>query len=95
MLIETLRAVLGLLLTLFIPGYAFVLALYPKKKDIGAVERIALSSVLSIALTMLTALFLDLVLGVDYTAENMVIALVAFTILCLAAWLAQTRGRYE
>jgi len=89
-----LRAAFGFALTLLIPGYAFILALYPKKKDLEAVERIALSSVMSIAITLLLALFLDLVLGIDFTGENMTWALISFTVICLVAWLAQTKGRY-
>ncbi|MBN2250820.1 MAG: DUF1616 domain-containing protein [Candidatus Altiarchaeota archaeon] len=93
-LVQAARAAGGLLLTLFIPGAAFILAMYPRKKDLDLVERIALSSVMSIAITLLTALFLDLVLGVDFTAVNVAVALIVFTGLCLAAWFIQTRGRF-
>jgi len=89
-----LRAVFGFALALFVPGYAFMLALYPKKKDLGTIERIAFASVMSIAITLLMALFLDMVLGIDYTGENITIALLGFTGLCLAAWLIQTKGKY-
>jgi uncharacterized membrane protein len=92
-MVDIIRAVAGLALTLFIPGFALVMALYPRKKDLEIVERIALSSVLSIAITLLMALFLDLVLGIDFTATNMVIALIGFTILGLLTWLVQTRGK--
>lgn len=95
MVLSIIRAVLGLILVLFIPGFALVLALYPRKEDLETVERIALSSVLSIALTMLMALFLDMGLGIDYTDLNMVTALVIFTLLCLVAWFIQTGGRYS
>jgi uncharacterized membrane protein len=94
MVLEIIRAILGFLLVLFIPGYAFMLALYPKKKDLSFVERIALSSVSSIAITMLSALFLDMFLGIDLTAENVAGGLIAFSVICFALWLAQTRGRY-
>jgi len=49
---------------------------------------------MSIAITLLLALFLDLVLGIDFTGENMTWALISFTVICLVAWLAQTKGRY-
>jgi uncharacterized membrane protein len=88
------RAFFGFALTLFIPGYAFILALYPKKKDLGTIERIALASVMSIAITLLMALFLDMVLGIDFTGENTTIALIGFSVLCLIAWLIQTKGKY-
>ena len=85
--LQILRAILGLLLTLFIPGFALTLVLYPKKKGLEMIERIALSSVLSIAVTLLTALFLDLGLGVDFTAENMIISLSVLTLTCFLIWL--------
>jgi uncharacterized membrane protein len=88
MIIPALRVIFGLLLTLFIPGYALTLALFPK--NTSKTERIALGSVLSIALTLLTALTLDLGLGVDYTAENMIISLTALTIIFTLIWLIQT-----
>jgi uncharacterized membrane protein len=90
-MVDILRAVGGLALTLFIPGFALVMALYPRKKDLDLIERIALSSVLSIAITLLMALFLDLVLGIDFTATNMIIALLGFSILCLIIWFIQSK----
>jgi len=88
MIISTLRIIFGLLLTLFLPGYALTLALFPKKTS--TIERIALGSVLSIALTLLTALTLDLVLGVDFTAENMSISLIILTLAFTLIWFIQT-----
>ena len=86
MFFSILRIVFGFLLTLFIPGFALMLVLYPRRGDLGVVERIALSSVLSIAVTLLMALFLDLVLGVDFTAKNMVVSLSLFTVACSLVW---------
>ncbi len=77
MVFSILRIVFGLLLTLFIPGFAVTLVVFPR--DLGRVERVALSCVLSIATVLLTALLLDLVLGVDITAENMVVALLSLS----------------
>jgi len=94
MALEIIRAALGFLLVLFIPGFALILALYPKRKDLPIVDRLALSCVSSIAVTMLSALFLDLFLGIDMTAENVAAGLVAFTAICLLIWLVRSRGRY-
>lgn len=91
MILSILRIILGLLLTLLIPGFALTLALYPRKEDIKIVERIALSSVLSIAITLLMALFLDLGLGIDFTAMNMVISLSLVTIACFLIWLIEIK----
>ncbi len=88
MIISAFRIIFGLLLTLFIPGFALTLVLFPK--NTGIVDRIALGSVLSIALTLLTALTLDLGLGVDFTAVNMAISLLALTISFTMIWLIQT-----
>lgn len=54
-----LRIVLGLIFIIFIPGYALLSALFPRKDDLGGVERIALSFGLSIALVPLLGLILN------------------------------------
>jgi len=54
-----LRIVLGLCFVLFLPGYALVCALFPKRDDLDASERIALSFGLSIAMVPLLGLLLN------------------------------------
>lgn len=54
-----LRLPLGLLFVLFLPGYVIVSALFPKEKDLGMIERIALSFGLSIAVVPLVGLLLN------------------------------------
>lgn len=54
-----LRIVLGLCFVLFLPGYALVCALFPKKDELDGLERIALSFGLSIAIVPLTGLVLN------------------------------------
>jgi uncharacterized membrane protein len=56
-----LRTVLGLLLVLFLPGYALIGALLPAKKDLEGIERALLSLGLSIAIVPLMGL------GMNYT----------------------------
>lgn len=53
------RIVLGLSFLLFLPGYTLTVALYPKREGIDAVERVALSFGLSIALVPLIGLILN------------------------------------
>jgi len=54
-----LRIVFGLPMVLFAPGYALIAALFPKKDDLDAIERIALSFGLSIAVVPLIGLILN------------------------------------
>jgi uncharacterized membrane protein len=59
---ETLvRIILVLPLVLFLPGYALIATLFPRKGDLNVIERIALSFGLSIAITPLLGL------GSNYT----------------------------
>lgn len=54
-----LRTILGLIFLLFLPGYVATAALFPEKGRIDAIERIALSFGLSIAIVSLTGLALN------------------------------------
>jgi uncharacterized membrane protein len=80
-----LRVILGVPLILFLPGYALIAALFPKRSDLDGIERIALSFGLSIAVVPLIGLALN------YTPwgirlDPIVICLSLFTIaMCLAA----------
>jgi len=57
--ISPIRIILGLPLVLFLPGYSLIAALFPGKDDLDAIERIALSFGLSIAITPLLGLALN------------------------------------
>ncbi len=57
--IKSVRIFLGLLFVLFLPGYIFVAALFPKKADVDSIERVALSFGLSIAIVPLIGLILN------------------------------------
>jgi uncharacterized membrane protein len=56
---NVLRIIIGLPFVLFFPGYALVAALFPKKGDLGSIERVAFSFGLSIAVTVLVGLILN------------------------------------
>ena len=47
-----LRAVLGFILVLFVPGYVFVSALFPGRDELNGIERLALSIGLSICIVI-------------------------------------------
>jgi uncharacterized membrane protein len=53
------RIILGLPLVLFLPGYALIATLFPRKGDLDGIERVALSFGLSIAITPLLGLALN------------------------------------
>jgi len=53
------RYVLGSLFVLFLPGFALVESLFPKKHDITSLERVALSIGLSLAVVPLVGLMLN------------------------------------
>ena len=53
------RIVLGLPFLLFFPGYVLVAALFPRRTDLDVIKRVALSFLLSIALTALIGLVLN------------------------------------
>ena len=55
----SLRIILGLPLVLFLPGYSLIATLFPRKDDLDAIERVALSFGLSIAITPLLGLALN------------------------------------
>jgi uncharacterized membrane protein len=57
--ISPIRIILGLPLVLFLPGYSLIATLFPRKDDLDAIERIALSVGLSIAITPLLGLALN------------------------------------
>lgn len=73
------RIPLGLLMVLFVPGYALIAALFPRNKDLDWIERIALSFGLSIAVVPLIGL------GLNYTPwgirlKPVVLSLALFTL---------------
>lgn len=53
------RIVIGIPIVLFLPGYALVAALFPRKDDLDGIERVALSFGLSIAVVPLIGFFLN------------------------------------
>jgi uncharacterized membrane protein len=53
------RQILGLIFVLFLPGYAATAALFPENEQIDAIERVALSFGLSIAIVPLIGLALN------------------------------------
>lgn len=85
-----LREISGLLFVLFIPGYVLTSALFPRKKDLENIERIALSFGLSLAISPLIGLALNYTpFGIKLTP--IVVALTGFTLIMLIIAYMQRR----
>lgn len=80
------RIIFVLPLLLFLPGYSFIVALFPKKYELGEIERGALSFGLSIAIVSMLGLALNYTLfGIRLTPILILLSL--FTIsLSIIAW---------
>ncbi len=78
---------------LFLPGYALIATLFPRKDDLDAIERVALSFGLSIAISPLLGLALNYTpFGIRLTP--ILIVLSVFTIaLAIGAWVRRSRIR--
>jgi uncharacterized membrane protein len=57
------QAALGLPLVFFLPGYALLGALFPRRGDLKAIERVTLSFILSLAITPLVVFMHNSLLG--------------------------------
>jgi uncharacterized membrane protein len=85
------RIILGLPLVLFLPGYALIATLFPRKDDLDGIERVALSFGLSIAITPLLGLALNYTpFGIRLTPILIVLSI--FTIaLAISAWARRSK----
>lgn len=75
------RTVFAIPMVLFIPGYSLIMALFPKKDDLGMTERICLGFGLSIVVVAILGLFLNLTFGLRLTP--ILDALCTYTIIML------------
>jgi uncharacterized membrane protein len=77
------RIGLGLAFVLFMPGYALIAALFPRRGDLGGIERLALSFGLSLAVVPLVGLALNYTpWGIRFSP---ILFSLAFFILAMAA----------
>ena len=89
--ISPIRIILGLPLVLFLPGYSLIATLFPRKDDLDAIERIALSFGLSIAITPLLGLALNYT-PFGIRLSPVLIVLSVFTILlAIGAYVRRSR----
>lgn len=85
------RIALGFLFVLFLPGYSLVAALFPRRDNLGWMERVALSLGLSIAIVSLLGLVLSYTpFGISLVPALIVLSV--FTIsLSLVAWIRRMK----
>jgi uncharacterized membrane protein len=81
------RTVLGIPMVLFIPGYALIAALFPKKNDLDGIERLALSFGLSIAVVPLIGLGLNFTpFGIRLIPILISLSIFTFVMCWIAYW---------
>ena len=78
-----LRAILGLILVFFLPGFAWTLVFF---RQVNILERLALSVGLSIAMVTLSILALHKIVGVTITGFNSVLIIIVVTIIPLVIY---------
>ena len=79
--LPAIRAILGFILVFFLPGFAWTLVFF---KQINAIERIALSFGLSIAVVTLSIITLNVLLGIRITGFNSLLIIIVVTIIPVA-----------
>jgi len=83
--VNLIRILFGFLITMFLPGFAISLVLL-RWGGINFTKRLALSSIFSITITVLVALFLDVFLGFNINFANMVLVLSSITTISIIIW---------
>ena len=86
-----LRIALGLVFVLFSPGYTLIAALFPRKSDLGGIERVALSFGLSIAVVPLIGLALNYTSWGIRLYPILVSVLVFIVVMAIVAWYRRQR----
>ncbi len=91
---EALRIVLGLPFILFFPGYTLIATLFPRNKDVGTIERIALSVAFSVIITPLIGLMLSITWEIRLYPVLFSLA-VFIAVMSAAAWYRRRRVPQE
>lgn len=78
------RTILGMPLILFIPGYASVLTLFPKKDDLESIERMVLSVGVSLVVVSLLGLMLNFTFGIRLIPILMTLCLYSVILMFIA-----------
>ena len=83
--LPVLRAILGFILVFFLPGFAWTLVFF-RGKQINALERVALSFGLSIAVVTISIMALNKLVGAKITGLNSVLIIIVITIIPVALY---------
>jgi len=91
MVLEILRSIIGLVLVLFIPGFAILLVIYQKKPQLPIEERIVLSLALSMGLIPLTVYYSNVFFKIPITEINSFLTVAIITLVATFVWLRKKR----
>ena len=83
--LSVIRAIAGLILVFFLPGFAWTLVFF-KGSQINIVERVVLSFGLSIAVVTISIFALNLLVGVKITGFNSVLIIIVVTVIPVVAY---------
>lgn len=84
-LLNPLLLITGLLLIFFVPGYAWVAALFDQE-EIDAIERFTISFAVSIALIILSILYLNMLFKIKITQIMVIADIIFITIIGISYW---------
>lgn len=81
--VPVIRAILGVILVFFLPGFAWTLVFF---KKLNVIERIALSIGLSIATVTLSILVLNVLFDLKINGANALVTIIVITVIPLAIY---------
>ena len=79
---QVIRAILGLVYLLFLPGFTASWALFPRKDEIDLIERVALSFGLSLLLSIVPVMILNYYPGIKVNTLNVFLIILTDTSIC-------------
>ncbi|MDD1696884.1 MAG: hypothetical protein LUQ36_00820, partial [Methanoregula sp.] len=88
-LFEGLKIIAGSVILVFVPGLAVTLVFYPRFTDMKPLERLAGATILGMIIVVASILFMDIVLGIDATFENIAVGLGLFSTILFVVWFCE------
>ena len=90
--VPAIRAILGVLLVFFLPGFAWTYVLF---RRVNIIERLVLSIGLSIVLVTLSLIVLHVLFGMSITGNNALLTIIVITIIAVAVILLKRWRRRQ